>query len=338
MTEGDGHGVEGQGSGADADVAAPGLGDPDGAATADELARLADDDGPAAGELDGGLNVADWPLDAPPLDGAAADPAENAGAAAAADDAAVASGALGRAISGALGLEPTPPWASESEVLMQLFVDGPTWDGDLISKDERSELVDAGMAWRWNGWNFLTEFGVRAAIAGGLAASDWADQRWYRKAANLPPPPAETPIEPEDRGPKWDDNVLAATLAGSRVTGDNPDRYGDDLNLAGDAMSHARAHLAAAFLRANRDAKPETIVIHLRINGHRETREATGRVAVAWAVFAFTLNALDQLDLVEKAKAVGAELMRRPQGVRSRDELAMAPYDPDPRTEIARRL
>ncbi len=55
----------------------------------------------------------------------------------------------------------------KSEVLMQLFVQGPTWDGNLISKAERDALVDRGFADRWNGWNFLTQEGVEAAVAGG---------------------------------------------------------------------------------------------------------------------------------------------------------------------------
>ena len=70
----------------------------------------------------------------------------------------------------------------KSEVLMQLFVQGPTWDGNLISKAERDALVSAGLADRWNGWNFLTQEGLEAAVAGGIAAKKWADKRWYKKA------------------------------------------------------------------------------------------------------------------------------------------------------------
>lgn len=71
----------------------------------------------------------------------------------------------------------------QSEVLMQLFVKGPTWDGNLISKAERDALVDRGFADRWNGWNFLTQEGIEAAVAGGLAARRWSDKRWYNKAS-----------------------------------------------------------------------------------------------------------------------------------------------------------
>jgi len=66
---------------------------------------------------------------------------------------------------------------------MQLFVGGPTWDGNVISKSGRYELLRAGLAERWDGWTFLTEEGVMAAVSGGFAAKDWADRRWYEKAA-----------------------------------------------------------------------------------------------------------------------------------------------------------
>lgn len=69
-----------------------------------------------------------------------------------------------------------------SPVLMQLFVQGPTWDGNLISKCHRDDLVKAGLADRWDGWNWLTQEGVEAAVAGGLA-SYLSDRRWYDKAA-----------------------------------------------------------------------------------------------------------------------------------------------------------
>jgi len=70
----------------------------------------------------------------------------------------------------------------KSEALMQLFVQGPTWDGNLISKSQRDDLVAAGLADRWDGWNFLTQEGVEAAVAGGIAARAWHDKRWYDKA------------------------------------------------------------------------------------------------------------------------------------------------------------
>lgn len=71
----------------------------------------------------------------------------------------------------------------QSEVLMQLFVEGPTWDGNLVSKSQRDALVDQGFADCWNGWNFLTQKGIVAAVAGGLATRHWFDKRWYKKAS-----------------------------------------------------------------------------------------------------------------------------------------------------------
>lgn len=74
----------------------------------------------------------------------------------------------------------------KNEVLMQLFVDGPTWDGNLISKPDRDGLVESGLADRWEGWNFLTPEGVKAGVSGGYAAKDWHDKRWYKKATVQP--------------------------------------------------------------------------------------------------------------------------------------------------------
>lgn len=73
----------------------------------------------------------------------------------------------------------------KNEVLMQLFVFGPTWDGNLVSKSDRDTLVAAGLATKWEGWNYLTEDGVKTAVSGGYAAKDWHDKRWYKKAANI---------------------------------------------------------------------------------------------------------------------------------------------------------
>jgi len=67
-------------------------------------------------------------------------------------------------------------------VLGQLFGNGPTWDGNVISKTGRDELMEHGLAMRTNGFTYLTEDGVRIA-------SEWDrgnvrkmhDQRWYQK-------------------------------------------------------------------------------------------------------------------------------------------------------------
>lgn len=100
------------------------------------------------------------------------------------------------------------------EVMMQLFVQGPTWDGDLVSKSERDDLVDDGFCNRADGWNFLTAEGVRvAASAGRLEAKSWADQRWYRKAANLGPLPKAPPAPPVPPEPVTKASLLDAAKA-----------------------------------------------------------------------------------------------------------------------------
>lgn len=69
------------------------------------------------------------------------------------------------------------------DVLGQLFVSGPTWDGNIVSKSGRNELMSVGLVDRINGWAFLTREGVQAAVE--WKTKDRADQRWYRKAATL---------------------------------------------------------------------------------------------------------------------------------------------------------
>lgn len=56
-------------------------------------------------------------------------------------------------------------------VMGQLFVHGPTWDGNIITKVGRSELVKAGLATHAHGWAWLTEDGLVAALEFGKAAS-----------------------------------------------------------------------------------------------------------------------------------------------------------------------
>lgn len=49
--------------------------------------------------------------------------------------------------------------------LHQLFVKGPTWDGNIISKDGRGNLIKAGLADRVEGFAFLTREGMKLAIS-----------------------------------------------------------------------------------------------------------------------------------------------------------------------------
>lgn len=70
------------------------------------------------------------------------------------------------------------------DVLGQLFTKGPTWDGNLISKEGRSELVEAGLAQQQDGWTFLTADGVRAAVEWDRATlREWHNKSWYEKAS-----------------------------------------------------------------------------------------------------------------------------------------------------------
>jgi len=66
------------------------------------------------------------------------------------------------------------------EVLGQLFVNGPTWDGNIISKPGRGELFHAGLVLRVNGFAFLTEEGVRIASEWNVRR-DRDGERWYKK-------------------------------------------------------------------------------------------------------------------------------------------------------------
>lgn len=69
--------------------------------------------------------------------------------------------------------------------MMQLFVVGPTWDGNLVSKQGRTELIDKGLAFKQEGFQSLTSMGLSVAI--GADVSQWADKRWHRKQRQLPP-------------------------------------------------------------------------------------------------------------------------------------------------------
>ena len=70
------------------------------------------------------------------------------------------------------------------DALGQLFTKGPTWDGNLISKEGRSELVEAGLAQQQDGWTFLTAYGVRVAVEWDRAIlREWHNKSWYEKAS-----------------------------------------------------------------------------------------------------------------------------------------------------------
>lgn len=50
------------------------------------------------------------------------------------------------------------------EVLWQLFRDGPTWDGDIVSKQARDDLTATGYVCRYNGWQSLRKAGLIACV------------------------------------------------------------------------------------------------------------------------------------------------------------------------------
>ena len=57
---------------------------------------------------------------------------------------------------------------AEWEVLWCLFYLGPTEDGNLPSKSGRDSLVEGGWAFRHDGWQSLTEKGLRHALRLGM--------------------------------------------------------------------------------------------------------------------------------------------------------------------------
>jgi len=48
-----------------------------------------------------------------------------------------------------------------AEELWAIYKHQPVWDGDVISKQQRDELVRQGLVWRKNGYNMLTLKGRR---------------------------------------------------------------------------------------------------------------------------------------------------------------------------------
>jgi hypothetical protein len=66
------------------------------------------------------------------------------------------------------------------EMLGQLFVSGPVWDGNLVSKEGRTELVKRGYAERGFGWQWLTRSGVELAASYDIGTKFPA---WRKKLA-----------------------------------------------------------------------------------------------------------------------------------------------------------
>jgi hypothetical protein len=52
-----------------------------------------------------------------------------------------------------------------NEVVWQCFMNGPTWDGDLISKRDKGDGIRDGLLTRYEGWTTLTDKGLRFCVA-----------------------------------------------------------------------------------------------------------------------------------------------------------------------------
>lgn len=73
--------------------------------------------------------------------------------------------------------------SSALAVMEQLFLNGPTWDGNLVSKSGRDELFSVGYIDTHDGWQWLSHPGFVYAL--NLESTrDRADKRWYNKQSN----------------------------------------------------------------------------------------------------------------------------------------------------------
>jgi hypothetical protein len=71
---------------------------------------------------------------------------------------------------------------SAIEVLGQLYVNGPTWDGNVASKAGRGELVERGLAFHAHGYASLTSDGVEMATSWDMTElSNRHNKRWFEK-------------------------------------------------------------------------------------------------------------------------------------------------------------
>lgn len=68
------------------------------------------------------------------------------------------------------------------EVLGQLFMNGPQWDGNVVSKSGRDELRDHELIERGDGWQWLSRAGVKLASDYKQIPASWFDGRWRKKA------------------------------------------------------------------------------------------------------------------------------------------------------------
>jgi hypothetical protein len=68
------------------------------------------------------------------------------------------------------------------EVLEKLFLFGPRLDGDIPSKAGRSDLVELGYCNRWEGWNWLSEAGVKFAVE--VMLMEGKKERWLEERSS----------------------------------------------------------------------------------------------------------------------------------------------------------
>jgi hypothetical protein len=68
---------------------------------------------------------------------------------------------------------------ADIHIIRQLFISGPTWDGDIIDKTARDRLIASGAVVRAGGWSQLSEFGFETAIKVGFGRvkETWAASR-----------------------------------------------------------------------------------------------------------------------------------------------------------------
>lgn len=71
--------------------------------------------------------------------------------------------------------------AIEIEVLEQLFIFGPTWDGNIVSKSGRDQLFDLKLASRVEGYSFLTAAGIRLALTNKVDRKKETNRRRERE-------------------------------------------------------------------------------------------------------------------------------------------------------------
>lgn len=65
----------------------------------------------------------------------------------------------------------------QKEQLEQLFFNGPTWHGDLISKDYRTELIKLGLAYNAGGFTNITVKGIHLAVEYGFGKAKIAGKK-----------------------------------------------------------------------------------------------------------------------------------------------------------------